>query len=77
MNRLATYAFRKLFAGVRLGQPTVASLGAAISLISWLRRRNAQRGRELVYSKRLKEGQAIGIRMRQGDTIVDERVVEG
>ena len=77
MSRLAAYAFRRLFTGVRLGQPVIASLGAAVSIISWLRRRSAAANRELIYGANLKPGQAVRIRLVDDDKVVAEETVEG
>lgn len=77
MNRLVSYAMRKTFAGFRLGQPVIASLGAAVSLIGWLRRRNAGSGKELIYSANLDEGESVRVRFLRGQTVVGEETIEG
>lgn len=77
MSRLVSYAFRRMFSGIRLGQPVIASLGAAVSIIGWLRQRNARSKRELIYSRKLKPGQAVRVRYIDNDTIVREEIVEG
>ncbi len=72
---LLAFGLRQLFGGARRGQPGVAGLGAALSIIGWMRTR--RRGKELVYSKTLKPGETIKIRMVRADGGIDETEVEG
>lgn len=75
MNRLVTFGLRQLFSGARRGQPSLAGLGAALSIIGWLRGRS--KGEKLIYSRKLKSGEAVNIRLLRGTAIVDETEVVG
>lgn len=76
MNRLVAFGVRRLFAGSRRGQPWVAGLGAALSLIGWLRQRR-DADEVLVYRRVLREGETVRVRLRRGESVVDETVVDG
>ena len=75
MSRLLGFGLRQLFGGARRGQPSVAGLGAALSIIGWLRRR--RHGKDLLYVRNLREGETVSIRLVRGRTVVDETEVEG
>lgn len=74
-RRLIAFGARELFGGARRGQPGVAGLGAALTIVSWLRSR--RRGKELIYSRTLKDGESVNIRLVRGDTTVNETQVRG
>lgn len=76
MNRLMALGLRQMFGGMRRGQTPLAALGAAMSVVGWLRQRSGPK-RELIYAKNLKEGQALKIRLVRGETVVDETEVRG
>lgn len=72
---LAAFGVRQLFGGARRGQPGVAGLGAALTLIGWLRSR--RRGRELIYARTLKDGETVKIRLVRGSATVDDTEAGG
>ena len=65
----------QLFGGARRGQPGLAGLGAALSIIGWMRTR--RRGKERIYKRTLKPGETIQIRMLRGDGGSEEMEVQG
>jgi hypothetical protein len=58
--------------GARVGNTGLTGLGAALLALGWLRK--LYRGRELLYARDLKPGDAIRIRLLDGD---DEVTIEG
>ncbi len=74
-RRLLAFGMRELFGGARRGQSGIAGLGAALTIVSWLRSR--RKGKELIYSRTLKDGEAVNIRLVRGGTTVDETEVGG
>ncbi len=75
-QRFVSFGVRQLFGGARRGQPVVAALGAAVSIWGLFRRLN-DRERKPVYTRELKEGESLRIRMFRGESIVDETDVSG
>ena len=73
---MLVFGLRQLFGGARRGQPGLAGLGAALTAIGWMRSRRRS-GKELIYSRTLKPGETIKIRMLRGDGGVEETEVEG
>ena len=70
-QRFISFGVRELFGGARRGQPVVAALGAAVSI--WgLFRRLSDRDQKPVYTRELKEGESLRIRMFRGESVVDE-----
>lgn len=70
-QRFVSFGVRQLFGGARRGQPVVAALGAAVSI--WgLFRRLSDRDQKPVYTRELKEGESLRIRMFRGESVVDE-----
>jgi hypothetical protein len=76
MARLLKYGPTYLFAGARRGSSPLAALGAAMTIIGWLRSRRGPE-RTLIYSRTLKDGEAVTIRLRRGDSVVAQQDVEG
>lgn len=76
MTRLMTYGIRQMFGGARRGQPYMAGLGAAITIISYLRSRG-QPSTAPIYRRRLREGETLKIRLVRGQMVIDETDVEG
>jgi len=74
MTRLTAFGLRQLFAGSRRGRPALAGLGAALSIIGWLRSRS--RSDELLYKRKLAEGEQVTIRFLRGGA-VEETAIEG
>ena len=76
MNRLVSFGLTSLFRGARRGQAPLAGLGAAFALAGYLRDRRGPK-KELIYSRNLRDGEALRVRLRRGETVVDEHTVEG
>ena len=55
---------RALARGVRTGDAALAGLGAALLALGWLRR---EPKRELIYSRTLKKGEALRIKLAKPD----------
>ena len=75
LDRLLGFGVRQLFGGARRGQPAVAALGAALAILSWLRRRSSEE--KLLFSETLKEGESMQITFRRGADVVDSATIEG
>ena len=65
-----------LFRGARRGQSPLAALGAAMSVIGWLRSRRAPE-KELIYSRTLKDGEAVTVKLLRNGAVASEQTVEG
>jgi hypothetical protein len=74
--RLLSWGVSRLFGGLREGRPGLAGVSAAVTVLSWLRRRRAPE-RQRIYGVELKEGEAVTIRFLRGDTVVDETEIVG
>lgn len=70
--RLIGSATRRLLGGIRAGDPKVVLLGAAIAAIGLVRRLGPPK-RQLVYSRNLKKGEAIQIRLAEPRSTQDRR----
>ena len=71
MNRILSIGLRQLFGGARSGRPAIAGLGAALSLLGWMRhRRRKERGP--VYERVLEDGELLKIKLVRGKPVVDE-----
>lgn len=70
MSRLLSFGVNQLFGGARRGQPLVAALGTAISVIVLLRRWGKQE--KMIYSHELRDGETFRVRMWRGDAVVEE-----
>ena len=75
LDRILRFGVRQLFGGSRRGQPAVAALGAALAILSWLRKRGAED--KLLFSERLEEGESMQIAFRRGSSVVDAATIEG
>ena len=64
-----SFGIRQLFGGARRGQPMVAALGAAITIWGLLRR--LDRKDKPVYTRKMRDGEMIRIRMLRGETVVE------
>lgn len=70
MNRILSIGLRQLFGGARSGRPAIAALGAALSLLGWMRhRRRKERGP--VYERVLEDGEMLKVRLVRGKTVVE------
>ena len=74
-DRFFVFGVRQLFGGARRGQPGLTALGAAITI--WGLSRKLARGERQIYSRELKEGETIRIRMWRGDSVVNDVDVPG
>lgn len=70
MSRVLSFGVNRLFGGARRGQPFVAALGTAISLVVLLRRWGKRE--KMIYSHDLHEGETFRVRMWRGDEVVEE-----
>jgi hypothetical protein len=70
-QRFLSLGVRSLFGGSRRGQPVIAAIGAAISI--WGLFRRFSRSDELVYERKLKDGETLRItQLRGAPTAVEE-----
>ncbi len=76
MTRFMSWGVRQFFGGVRRGNSGAAGLGAAISILGWLRSRSGPK-KEMLYAANLAEGETLKIRYLHGRTVVDETEIEG
>ncbi|MDJ0961106.1 MAG: hypothetical protein QNJ88_10630 [Acidimicrobiia bacterium] len=65
-----------LFRGARRGQSPLAALGAAMTVVGWVRSRRGP-DKELVYSRTLKDGEAVTVKLLRDGLVADEQTVEG
>ena len=69
LEQFFSFGIRQLFGGARRGQPMIAALGAAITIWGLLRRLD---GRDKpVYTRKMRDGEMIQIRMLRGKTVVE------
>ena len=64
-----SFGIRQLFGGARRGQPMIAALGAAITIWGLLRRLDGKD--KPVYTRKMRDGEIIRIRMLRGETTVE------
>lgn len=64
-----------LFGGARTGNSFLAGLGAAVSIVGFMRSRRGP-AKQLVFAKNLREGEAIKVRFMRGDEEVDSTEIE-
>lgn len=70
MNRILSIGLKQLFGGARSGRPAIAGLGAALSLLGWMRhRRRKERGP--FYERVLEDGETLKVRLVRGKTVVE------
>jgi len=65
-----------LFRGARRGQSPLSALGAAMAILGWVRSRRGP-DKTLVYSRNLKDGEAVTVKLVRGGAVVDEQRIEG
>jgi hypothetical protein len=75
LDRILRFGVRQLFGGSRRGQPAVAAFGAALAILSWLRKRGA--ADKLLFAETLEEGESMQITFRRGASSVDTATIEG
>jgi hypothetical protein len=63
------FGVRQLFGGARRGQPMVTALGAAITI--WGVFRKLDRRNQPIYTRKLRDGEMIRVRMWRGETAVE------
>lgn len=76
MSKLLKDGLAYLFGGARRGSSPLAALGTAMTIIGWLRSRRGPE-RTLIYSRTLRDGEAVTIRLLRGDSVVAQQDVEG
>ena len=64
-----SFGIRQLFGGARRGQPMITALGAAITIWGLLRR--LDRRDKPVYTRKMRDGEMIRIRLLRGETTVE------
>ncbi|MDQ3782238.1 MAG: hypothetical protein M3349_04780 [Actinomycetota bacterium] len=76
MKPLRVLGVQQLLSGLRRGSSAAAGFGAALVLLGWLRdhRRPAK---ERIYSRRLREGETLKVRLMRGKTPTDETDLVG
>jgi hypothetical protein len=67
---------RALFGGARRGNAALTGLGAALLAAGWVRRRYRP-DRELLYSRTLRKGEAVRIRLLGADDTPGEDITVG
>ena len=75
MTKLVAFGIRQMFGGARKGQAGVAGFGAALAIIGWLRGRN-KHDNELLYKRKLKQGEELRISFLRGES-ADDMTVTG
>lgn len=76
MTNLLKNGLTYLFRGARRGQSPLSALGAAMAILGWVRSRRGP-DRALVYSRNLKDGEAVTVKLVRGGAVVDEERIEG
>ncbi len=76
MANLLKNGLTYLFRGLRRGQSPLSALGAGMAIVGWLRSRRGP-DRELVYSRTLKDGEAVTVKLVRDGTVVAQQDVEG
>ena len=76
MSNLVKNGLTFLFRGARRGQSPLSALGAAMAVVGWVRSRRGP-DKQLVYSRTLKNGEAVTVKLLRGDAVVNEQRVEG
>lgn len=66
-EQLFSFGVRQLFGGARRGQPTIAALGAAITIWGLLRRLDTRD--KPIYIRKMRDGEMIQIRLQRGKTV--------
>jgi hypothetical protein len=69
-ERFFSFGVRQLFGGARRGQPTLAALGAAISI--WGLFRRFSKKEKLIYSRELRDGESLRVSQIRGAATVAE-----
>lgn len=70
MSRILRFGVAQLFGGARRGQPVVAALGAALTIIGVVRRYG--RSEKLIYRHALTDGEAINVKLVRGEAVVED-----
>jgi hypothetical protein len=69
LEQFFSFGIRQLFGGARRGQPMIAAFGAAITIWGVLRSLD---GRDKpVYTRKMRDGEMIQIKMIRGQTSVE------
>ena len=74
LDRILRLGVKQFFGGTRRGQPLVAALGAAVMILSWLRKRGSED--RLLFGETLEEGETMQITFRRGG-LSDSATIEG
>ncbi len=70
IQRIFDVGVRRLFSGARQGQPLITGLGAALTVLAWLRKRRVDE--ELLFKRELKAGESLRIAFLRGEVVSDE-----
>lgn len=76
MKPIRALGVQQLLSGLRRGSSGGAGLGAALVLLGWMRE-HRRPAKERIYSRRLREGETMKIRLMRGATPSDETDVVG
>ena len=76
MTKLVRNGLTFVFRGARRGQSPLAALGAAMSVVGWFRSRRGPE-RELIYSRTLKDGETVTVKLLRDGSVASEQTVEG
>lgn len=71
MSKIVAFGVKQLFGGARRGQPGLAGFGAAVAIIGWLRGRGRKHDNELLYTRKLKQGEEVRIKFLRGESADD------
>ncbi|MGD2052194.1 MAG: hypothetical protein PVI35_06940 [Acidimicrobiia bacterium] len=74
MDGFLSFSLRQLFGGARRGRPLMTGLGGVLTVLA-VARRFSRPQRTLLYSRTLREGETIRLRLvRGGDVVADTEV---
>ncbi len=73
---LIRYGARALFGGARRGSSPLAGLGAVLLAVGWLRKLSRPK-RELIYSRNLRHGETVRIRLLESGEPATTEIVGG
>ncbi len=76
MKPMRVLGIQQLLSGLRRGSSAAAGFGAALVLLGWMRD-HLRPAKERIYSRRLREGEMVKIRLVRGTTPTDETDVAG
>jgi hypothetical protein len=74
---LLSFSLRQFFRGARRGQPFVTGLAGLLAAVAVARRFSGKGGRTLLYSRTLREGETLRLRLVREDEVVADAEVTG